>query len=200
MKFRTSKHQPFASGYPATDFVAARRMRVKGSALNLTEEVILSNGTNAFSINLGSYKKVAVVPGDGGAFKIVGHESLEDDSQVRVLAMFGNERAASNGYAALMRTRYGIKIAPSGSKFKWAASMVALFAAVLLVMPTEQSAATLSVQQTQVPQQAMAAAVTGRFNPQEQTLEELAAGNYQFRPQLKTPDIVVPDLNCAPAN
>ena len=211
MKFRASKHPAYAAGFPATDSVVARRLRANGDFLRRTGAVVLSNGTNAFTVDLAQFKKVSVEGTDGGVFNITGRDSLDQGVQGVVLANFGSQKAAENGYAALMRAHSGLRATGDSSRgvsvVKWGGGLFALFCAVVLfsavTTPMQPSAVAASAPTMDNPQllaQAAQAAHQGNggFNPNEPTLEDLASGKYEFQPKLKAPDITTPTLNCAP--
>lgn len=211
MKFRAPQRPAYAAGFPETDTVVARRLRVKGDILRRTGAVVLSNGTNAFAVDLDRFQKVSVEGAEGGAFNITGRDSLAPESLGVVLANFGSQKAAENGYAALMRAHSGLRI-PAVSRcgvslVKWGGGLLALFCGVVLfgaVATPVQSSAEAANQPTMdstqlLTQGAQAAAQQGGdgFNPNEPTLEDLASGKYEFQPKLKAPDITPPTLNCA---
>lgn len=210
MKFRASQRPTYAAGFPTTDAVVARRLRAKGDFLRRSGAVVLSNGTNAFTVDLAPFKKVSVEGVDGGIFNITGRDSMDQSAQGVVLANFGSQKAAENGYAALMRAHSGLRASGSPSRgvsfLKWSGGVVALFCAVVvfsaLTTPMQPTAVAANAPEMFAPQVAQAAPAAqqgqGGFNPNEPTLEDLASGKYEFQPKLKAPDIVPPTLNCAP--
>ena len=211
MKIQASQRPAYAAGFPATDSVVARRLRANGDVLRRTGAVVLSNGTNAFTVDLGQFKKVSVESAEGGVFNITGRNSLDPDAQGVVLANFGSQRAADNGHAALMRAHSGLRASGASSRgvrmVKWGGGLVALFCAVVVFSAVttgmQQSAVAATAPTMSNPQllaQPAQAAQQGKggFNPNEPTLEDLASGKYEFQPNLKAPDIVPPTLNCAP--
>lgn len=215
MKFRASQRPAYAAGFPETDAVVARRLRAKGDVLRRTGAVVLSNGTNAFTVDLWPFKKVSVEGGDNGIFNITGRDSLDPGAQGVVLANFGSQKAAQNGYAALMRAHSGLRASGASSRgvslAKWGGGLFGLFCAVVLfsalttpMQPSSVAAnssatdtARLWAQATEGPHQGGGGG-GGGFNPNEPTLEDLASGKYEFQPKLKAPDIAPPTLNCAP--
>lgn len=204
MKIRASTPSSYAIGFPTTCAVSTRRLRSTGNLLVRRGDIVLANGTNTFIVEadaLRSFRRISVQPEEAGAYALVGHESLDVGSTGKVLARFGSEQAARNGYAAVMKSYSGVKIAHSGgSRLKWACAMVGLVVATFLVLaaviPVDSAAVAvgeLNSGGTAVPQLAK-----NGFDPNEPSLEALASGNYQFRPQLKAPVVAAPALNCDP--
>lgn len=211
MKFSSATRQVFADGFPATDAVAARRLRARGDVFRRSGSVLLTNGTNAFTVDLTPYKKVSVKAGEGGEHSLVGYERLGQDESPTLLASFGSAEAATNGYKALLRAHSGIKLSGAGSPVKWVGGLAGLFLCVFVLLasltPVEQPAvaagappdfaAQMAQMQSQAHANPTAPTQVAGFNPAEPSLESLAAGNYEFRPQLKAPDVAAPSLNCA---
>lgn len=204
----------FAAGFPATVAVSARRIRAEGSWFR-RGPVVLMNGSNAFTVDVTPFKRVAVeVDGEGGIFNIIGSKEL-GGSQKTVLAQFGNEEAANNGYSALMKAHAGLKAGKAGggrlSSLKWPAFLAGLFVFVAMLgafsggtteavassMPASVSNPEVAQAQATLQQARQQVAAGGGFNRNEPSLEALASGQYTFEPKLQAPDVTVPTLNCA---
>ena len=206
MKIRAAAHR-FALGYPATNRVTARRLRKAGDVIRRSGQVVLVNGTNAFTVDVEPFKKVSLASCGEGAYSIVGH-ALLDDARGVTLASFGNETTAQNAYAALLHAHAGMKVGggSKGGSLKFGGGLAALFLAVVAVSaftsaPMQPSLAATSMpslaQQQYLQAQADAQAAAGAYNQNEPSLEDLANGNYQFSPKLKAPTVEMPTLNCA---
>lgn len=204
MKFRAAAPR-FATGYPATDRVTAKRLRAAGDILRRTGPVVLVNGTNAFTVDVAPYKKVSLAPAGEGVYSIVGHATL-DDAPAVTLAKFGSESTAQNAHAALLKAHAGVNT--GGGKrsiVKLGGGLLALFCVVVVLSaitaaPMQPSLAATGVSPVvpqQYAQEQAAAPSGGSYNRNEPTLEDLANGKYQFSPKLKAPTVEVPTLNCA---
>jgi hypothetical protein len=209
----------FAEGFPQTSAVTARRIRSASDLVRRTGPVVLTNGDNTFSIDMGPHKRVSVEAGASGVHSIVGYSTLASNPEKVILANFGSQEAARNGYASLMRAHAGIRVpgtcgaARRGvSMLKWPAGLAALFIVVAffgaMSGPSQPGAAVAAgLPEGISPQQlaeAQAAVLNAQrqggagFNKSEPSLEELANGQYSFQPKLKAPDVQVPELKCAP--
>jgi hypothetical protein len=220
MRFNRRASAPaFAAGFPQTSAVTARRIRSGSDLIRRTGPVVLTNGDNTFSIDVSPYKRVSVEAGESGVHNIVGYGSLASTDDKAILANFGSQEAARNGYASLMRAHAGIRVpgtrgvARRGvSMLKWPAGLAALFIVVAffgaMSGPSQSGAAVaagipegISPQQLAEAQMAVMNAQRAGgagFNKGEPSLEELANGQYSFQPKLKAPDVQVPELKCAP--
>lgn len=198
----------YAAGMPATDVVSACLQGGRGDKNRHNSVVLLTNGTNTFAVNPWPYKHISVEPAEGGVFNIVGKACLDGGDDKDILARFGSESGAANGFHALLRAHSGLRApgaaSPALTMVKWAGGLAALFVGVVLLgafaNSPEQVAsagpgASVAVASAGMPSAAQGAS---RFDPNEPTLEELAAGGYQFNPKLQVPEITAPALNCAP--
>ncbi|MFK4705872.1 hypothetical protein ABIC83_002711 [Roseateles asaccharophilus] len=190
----------FVTDYPQTEVVVARRLRAQGDVIGRSGAVVLTNGTNAFVIEPSKHQYIGVQKSKdhSGAFNLMGGESATDDGMVK-LASFGSEGGAVNAHSELMKAYAGIG---GGFKLGGFAKVVGTVAGLFVVAVLIGSLSGPSVSQAHAGQsqaRASAAAPTGgkNFNPNEPTLEQLAAGQYEFKPQLQAPNIEPPALNCA---
>jgi hypothetical protein len=173
--------------------------------------IALVNGSNLFKFNPASFSRITVASRDDGRFHLVGTGNgaptdIGPEAEVS-LAYFPDATIARRAHRAVCAACTAVD---SGRPWlKWGLIGIAGYVALSMtfgalgghtVAVTDLSAgATAHLQPamptTQVP--ATAAQVPG-FNSAEPTLEELAAGNYQFKPKIQAPDIPAPELNCAP--
>lgn len=213
---RNKSVQTFASGFPQTSVVFARRIRGAGNTFFRRGPVVLTNGSNAFVVDPTPYKQIKVQSAEAGVFQVVGLKSVGSET-FDALASFGSEEAANNGYAALMRAHAGVKVAGAKTSsrlaaLKWPVGLTALFLFVALFGAfgsDDTVAATNGMPQLSAQDladaQKMAYAEVAKmnglpaagFNRKEPSLDELANGNYTFEPKLKAPEVQVPTLNCA---
>ncbi|MEJ6002607.1 hypothetical protein [Paucibacter soli] len=161
--------------------------------------MILTNGTNAFTVDAEAYKfiTVQVHPQGSGVSCLMGG-SGPDDTALTKLASFGSELGAKNAHAQLMKAHAGI-----GGEFrlgqlgKWVGGLAGLFFVALMLGTLSAPSASAGDQAARQVHQQQAVG-SKSFNPGEPTLEQLAAGQYEFKPQLQAPSIEPPALNCAP--
>lgn len=178
----------------ATDRVRARK--VKGGS------VLLRHGTNLFRFDPQAYARISVGKGDDELFHLYGHSLAAGPVS---LAQFATAKAAQNGHAAVCAAYGGFR---SHGAVKWVVGLVLGYGVLSLLFGTPSAPAQASpvpmASQLAAPAQpamhwpAMGSAPAPGFDPNEPTLEQLAAGQYRFQPDIKVPDIAAPVLDCAP--
>lgn len=196
--------ESFVDGYPNTAKVCARRVRSPGAWLRRSGPVVLSNGSNAFVINDPTrFAAIVVNQLEGGVYAIQGQESLlavsGDSVSSSTLAKFGNERAAKNGHAALLRAMGAAGWSSGGGKWTALPVLAGLFLVSFVLMaavaPADPAAMALGGP-LGGPSQPLASSPRGLFNSREPSIDELASGAYSFQPKLKAPVVAAPALSC----
>ena len=213
MKFSRAPAESFAAGFPATSAIDAIRLRARGDLLRGTGPVMLRNGTNSFTIDVSAFTSLSVCADAATPeiHAIVGRKSLTDENG-EVLARFGSQAAATNAHAKLLRAHAGFSCGGgSRAALKVGAAVVGVLVFTLLFgmvsVATQQGTAVAGAApdlfapqrsaQTAPFALARGAGDGSQFNPSEATLEDLAAGKYQFNPKLQAPDVQIPSLECA---
>lgn len=193
------------AGYPDTDKVVAKRLRVQGDRIRSTGPVLLRNGSNSFLINAGAFTHLAVEADNQGVHNLVGRHEI--GGPATVLASFGFHEAALSANDALLKAH--ANLGSGSTKFsilKWFGAAVGLYVMATVVGASAGAASTqiAGAHPTMVTPASMAAQPAtgaagqgGTYNPSEPTLEQLAAGQYRFEPKLQAPQVELPALECA---
>lgn len=204
-KFRRSA-PVFAAGFPSTDVVTSKRLRLSGDFIRGRGAIVLSNGTNAFVVQIDRYSFVTVSSEacSDGAYELRAGLAGDGSGDLVTLARFGSHQAAKNAYSGVMKSYAGLASAESSwlpKAIKTSAAVLALFAVAVVIglaSPVADVSAAqdkpLSSHQTPAAREPGSAA----FNPSEANLDDIVAGKYEFNPKLKAPDVQMPTLSCAP--
>lgn len=189
------------------DQVSVRKVQEHGHTV-----IAVVNGTNLWKFNPASYSAIVVARRDDGSHQLVGtgngaSTGVGPEGEV-MLASFPSAEIAARAHCAVVQA---CTAAPAGRRrwLKWGAFAGAGYLLLSLlfgslgghaVAAVDLPVAAAPAQPAGVPPSGgtVPVAQTPGFDPTEPTLEELAAGKYQFKPKIQAPDVQAPELNCAP--
>ncbi|ABM96837.1 hypothetical protein [Methylibium petroleiphilum] len=162
-------------------------------------DIALQHGETLFRISPSEYAAITFGSASANEHALYGSKLVGADAEKTVLAVFPTVKEAQNAHRAVTAAYAGFG---RGGWWRWPAGVLGLFvAANVLFSQPSQALPTVypDVQQGAVgsARAAPAAALPGQFNPNEPTLEELAAGNYRPNLKVQVPDVKAPELSCA---
>jgi hypothetical protein len=169
-----------SEGFAITDAVSAKLQKEGADRL-----VLLRNGVNLFRFNPRGYCRISVHKAEQGVYHLLGYATVQSEAGT-VLASFPTARGAENAHCAVSAAYAGL--GTNRKVLKWGLIVVATYAVLSLLFGAPKAA---QVFQNGAPKPALEG-----FSANEPSLEELAAGGYQFRPKIAAPAVQAPDLTC----
>lgn len=159
-------------------------------------DIAIKSGDTLFRFNPADYTAITYGGTSAGAHALLGSHTVHGD-KVELATLPSLEHAA-RAHKAVCAAYAGTS---TGGWWKWPAGVVAGFVALnVLVSAPTAAVATVAAPATGAPHFGLAAAqvgVGGQFNPNEPSLDDLAAGNYQPNIKVRVPEVKAPELSCA---